>query len=37
MSELKLGDIVKVSIGKVAANAGDVVGISAYGNDLTDP
>ena len=37
MSELKLGDIVKVSKGKFARKTGHVVGISAYGNDFTDP
>lgn len=37
MSELKLGDIVKVSKGKFAGKTGHVVGISAYGNDFTDP
>lgn len=37
MSGLKLGDIVKVSKGKFAGKTGHVVGISAYGNDFTDP
>ena len=37
MSELKLGDIVKVSKGKFAGKTGHIVGISAYGNDFTDP
>ena len=37
MSELKLGDIVKVLKGKFAGKTGHVVGISAYGNDFTDP
>ena len=37
MSELKLGDIVKVSKGKFAGKTGHVVGVSAYGNDFTDP
>lgn len=37
MSELKLGDIVKVLQGKFAGKTGHVVGISAYGNDFTDP
>ena len=37
MSELKLGDIVKLSKGKFAGKTGHVVGISAYGNDFTDP
>lgn len=37
MSELKLGNIVKVSKGKFAGKTGHVVGVSAYGNDFTDP
>lgn len=37
MSELKLGDTVKVLKGKFAGQTGHVVGISAYGNDFTDP
>lgn len=37
MSELKLGDIVKVSKGKFAGKTGHVVGISTYDNNFTDP
>ena len=37
MSELKLGDIVKVSKGKFAGKTGHVVGISTYDNDFTAP
>lgn len=37
MSELKLGDIVKVSKGKFAGKTGHVVGISTYDNSFTDP
>ena len=37
MSELKLGDIVKVSKGVFAGKTGHVVGISTYDNNFTDP
>lgn len=37
MSELKLGDIIKVSKGEFAGKTGHVVGISTYDNDFTDP
>lgn len=37
MSELKLGDIVRVSKGKFAGKTGHVVGISTYDNNFTDP
>ena len=37
MSELKLGDIVKVSKGVFAGKTGHVVGVSTYDNNFTDP